>query len=35
MPNVSWFVVAIVFLLIGAWAGTKYPSLNVIGKVIP
>jgi len=29
----SGFVVIVVIFMIGAWAGTKWPNLNLIAKV--
>ena len=34
MSHLAWFAVVLIAFAGGAYAGTKYPSVNVIGKVI-
>lgn len=33
MPHVPYIIVIILAFLIGAWAVTKYPKVNVIGEL--
>lgn len=33
MPHVPWLIGVILAIIVGAWLGTKYPSINLIGKV--
>ena len=32
MPHLPWFVTALLLFFVGAWAATKWPSVNLIGK---
>lgn len=33
MSHLPWIVVVAIAVVVGAWAGTKWPSINLIGKV--
>lgn len=33
MFHVPWIVAVLIAIVVGAWLGTKYPAINLIGKV--
>lgn len=33
MPHPSWIIILLLAFVVGAWAGTKYPAVNLIAKV--
>lgn len=33
--NVSHLIVAVLFLLVGGWIGAKWPSTNLLTRVVP